>query len=96
MAGHSHQEIYDKKFPPGSDFEFHPKLREWLKQYWGLSDLESVAIKELGCDDNSCPVMETYIEATDPKFAKRTLKLGKAKHLVTKMDVYFSIEAQKS
>lgn len=125
---HDHIPVYTETFAPNQEIVFHAKLREWLGQYWNLKDTETLHIQEIGCDDNSCPVFETLVIATeDPNLDleaavsashthtnaqlntetqekilnkhnsanTRVLKLGKAKHLLTKQDIYFSVEKQK-
>ncbi|MCC5815605.1 MAG: hypothetical protein JJT78_12685 [Leptospira sp.] len=95
--GHNHKAIYRKTFLSHENFDFHSKLKEWLEKYWRLSPEESITVQELGCDDNSCPVYETIVMAYLPgKDTPRILKLGKAKHLLTKQDIVFSVEKQKS
>ena len=113
---HDHTQIYLNAFAPREEFSFHSKLREWLVQYWDLKDTETVFIQEIGCAENSCPVYETLVVASehanlkdvesflqssnnhaevDSALNMRILKLGKAKHLLTKQDIYFSVEKQK-
>lgn len=92
---HNHKDIYRKTFSPGEALDFHGKLRDWLVQYWNLSDSEIVTVKEIGCDDNSCPVYETIIMAYPPGSDNpRVLKLGKNKNLLTKQDIVFSVKKQ--
>ena len=124
---HDHKPVYSETFSPNQEIYFHGKLREWLTQYWNLSDTATLHIQEIGCDDNSCPVFETLVVATEDQILTkeeaisesysqshqhshpqkptdsdnnqmpriRVLRLGKAKHLLTKQDIYYSIEKQK-
>jgi hypothetical protein len=92
---HEHGIIYSEKFSPTDEIAFHSKLREWLVKYWDLLPTESILVQERGCDDNSCPVMETYLIAENEwKEMTRSLKLGKAKHLIAKQDIVFSVDKQ--
>lgn len=92
---HEHGVVYSEKFSPTDEIVFHSKLREWLVQYWDLLPTESILVQERGCDDNSCPVTETFLTAeNEMKVVTRVLKLGKTKNLVTKQDIVFSVEKQ--
>lgn len=92
---HIHKPIFRNTYHPSESFDFHAKLRDWLIQYWNLRDDETITIQEIGCEDNSCPVYETIVMAYTPgNDTPRILKLGKAKHLLTKQDIVFSVEKQ--
>ncbi|MDI7225442.1 hypothetical protein [Leptospira santarosai] len=94
-SAHDHGPIYSETRNASEEFSFHPTLISWLKVFLGLEGNEILKLTEIGCRDHSCPVIETCLEIFDSKQeSKRVIRFGRAKHLISKMDLTFSLKKQ--
>lgn len=94
---HNHGPVYSETRNATEEFSFHPTLISWLKDPLELSGKEVLKLTEIGCTDNSCPVIETCLEVFASKedaLPKRMIRFGRAKHLISKMDLAFSLKKQ--
>ncbi|AAN51668.1 hypothetical protein RBB68_18000 [Leptospira interrogans] len=95
---HDHGPVYSEIRKATEEFSFHPMLMSWLRASLELQGNETLKITEIGCTDRSCPVIETCLEiyhinqSTEPK--RMMIRFGRAKHLISKMDLVFSLKKQ--
>ncbi|EMS83325.1 hypothetical protein [Leptospira noguchii] len=92
---HNHAPVYSETRKSTEEFSFHPMLISWLRTSLELQGNEILKIIETGCTDRSCPVIETCLEIyhTDQN-TKYMIRFGRAKHLISKMDLAFSLKKQ--
>jgi hypothetical protein len=84
---HSHSSRFQEKIQ-GGEFSFHPFLATWIRTKYGLKEDIILSAQEHSCEESNCPVFETYITIhLDPPL---TLKFGREKEKVNKMDFSFS------
>ncbi|EJO67818.1 hypothetical protein [Leptospira kirschneri] len=94
---HDHGPVYSEIRKATEEFSFHPMLISWLRMSLKLQGNEILKITEIGCTDRSCPVIETCLEIyhTNQNVGpERTIRFGRAKHLINKMDLTFSLKKQ--
>ncbi|RHX78730.1 hypothetical protein [Leptospira yasudae] len=94
---HNHGPVYSETRNASEEFSFHPTLISWLKEPLGLTGNEILKLTEIGCTDHSCPVIETCLEIFSNKqnsAPERMIRFGRAKHLISKMDLAFSLKKQ--
>ncbi|TGK27573.1 hypothetical protein EHQ12_10595 [Leptospira gomenensis] len=94
---HNHGPVFSETKTSSEEFSFHPSLISWLKDPLRLTGNEILTLTEIGCTDNSCPVIETCLEVfTDSKTTspRHRIRFGRAKHLISKMDLAFSLKKQ--
>ncbi|EMI68508.1 hypothetical protein MAL08_18240 [Leptospira noguchii] len=94
---HDHGPVYSEIRKATEEFSFHPMLISWLRTSLKLQGNEILKITEIGCTDRSCPVIETCLEiyhTNQNAEPERTIRFGRAKHLISKMDLAFSLKKQ--
>ncbi|WP_078128631.1 hypothetical protein [Leptospira alexanderi] len=94
---HDHGPVYSEIRNATEEFSFHPTLISWLKGPLELKGNEILKLTEIGCTDHSCPVIETCLEvfySEQDSEPKRMIRFGRAKHLINKMDLIFSLKKQ--
>lgn len=89
---HSHGEKFREEIE-GGEFSFHPFLATWFRQAFELVETETVYALEISCDTNDCPIQETILFA---KSKNITLKVGRKKNAISKMDFQLALKKQKS
>ncbi|MCH1913888.1 hypothetical protein L9Z41_18905 [Leptospira noguchii] len=94
---HNHAPVYSETRKSTEEFSFHPMLISWLRTSLKFQGNEILKIIEIGCTDRSCPVIETCLEIyhTDQSAKPEcVIRFGRAKHLISKMDLAFSLKKQ--
>jgi|GEM_PF-3354020 len=88
---HEHTVTSSHKITP--DFALHPKLYSWLVQYLKLKEPVNIEAREMGCADDSCPIIET-IFTIEQGNNKQFFKVARAIKNISKNDIYFSVQKQ--
>lgn len=80
---------------PDSEFSFHPWLASEIRKRIGGS-VAFLKASEWACEDNACPVNETWIEVFTEDRGKllKTIRISRKKHLISKLDLKLSFEKQ--
>lgn len=94
---HNHVPVFSETRKANEEFSFHPTLISWLQGPLHLEGNEILKLTEIGCTDNTCPVIETCLEvfdSTENPDPRTMIRFGRAKHLISKMDLVFSLKKQ--
>ncbi|MDV6237672.1 hypothetical protein CH379_018730 [Leptospira ellisii] len=94
---HNHGPVFSETRTSSEEFSFHPSLISWLKEPLRLTGNEILKLTEIGCTDHSCPVIETCLEIFSSSVEtapQQRIRFGRAKHLISKMDLAFSLKKQ--
>ncbi|MCB1179017.1 MAG: hypothetical protein KDK36_15635 [Leptospiraceae bacterium] len=88
---HNHSKQVFKEINKGGKFSFHPFIADWFRKSLNLKNETIIAI-EYGCDSEQCPIIETMIFTEDSNFS---LKIGREKEKISKLDYQLSLQKQK-
>lgn len=88
---HEHNVTSSHQITP--DFGLHPRLYSWLVQYLKLKEPVIIEAREMGCADDSCPIVETIFSIVQGG-DKQYFKVARAIKNISKNDIYFSVQKQ--
>ncbi|TGK01922.1 hypothetical protein EHQ53_14365 [Leptospira langatensis] len=94
--GHVAHSEYSYELAPGAEFAFHPWLASKIREKIGREDLW-LKVREISCDEVSCPVTETQIDVIDQSAnSVLLLRFGRKKEQINKLDLQLAFDRKKN
>jgi hypothetical protein len=72
---------------PSLDRDAIERVKAWTRDALGASPATAVAVNEIACMDPACPGVETVILVMEPGTRTRAVKVSRALHDVTELDI---------
>ncbi|TGK03913.1 hypothetical protein EHO59_10320 [Leptospira semungkisensis] len=96
-SGHLAHAEYTHELAPGGEFAFHPWLASKIREKAGRHDIW-LKVREISCDEVSCPVTETQIDVFDPSSNTSLffLRFGRKKEQINKLDLQLAFDRKKN